>query len=186
MEQLNYSLFLLMNASYDGSNITIARLAAEWPIWITAAIIAVAAFRTPKQHWPQLLCPVTAVGLTLCLAYLIRHIWYHPRPFVIDIGHTYLAHEANASFPSNHSSLLFAIAFGLLLTRGMRVYGLIILTLACIVGWARVYVGVHFPLDILGAILLALVINLVCRSFFQRCIVPRAWWHRFSGRFQPR
>ncbi|MGO4330432.1 phosphatase PAP2 family protein, partial [Cupriavidus sp. M-11] len=80
-----------------------------------------------------------------------------PRPFMAGIGHTYLAHAADASFPSDHVTLLATLGFVLVRARsaGLRVSGAGLLAAAAATGWARVYLGVHFPLDIAGAFALA-------------------------------
>jgi undecaprenyl-diphosphatase len=88
---------------------------------------------------------------------------FFPRPFEL-LGFTPLAPmDPNASsFPSGHASYMFAITFYLLLanrkeSKGARFTGWIFLGLAVIVGLARIYVGVHWPLDIVGGILAGLL-----------------------------
>ncbi|RBL67706.1 phosphatase PAP2 family protein, partial [Pseudomonas sp. MWU13-2625] len=53
---------------------------------------------------------------------------------------------------SDHASGMFAMAFALILA-SLRKTGLVMLGLAILVSWARVYLGVHFPFDILGGCL---------------------------------
>jgi undecaprenyl-diphosphatase len=45
-------------------------------------------------------------ALFLLINQVIILLWQHPRPFVIGLGHTYLAHAADSSFPSDHLTLL--------------------------------------------------------------------------------
>jgi undecaprenyl-diphosphatase len=56
----------------------------------------------------------------------------------------------DSSFPSNFATVLFAIAFSLMLKN--RRWGSVYLALALIGGFARVFVGIHYPLDILGGV----------------------------------
>lgn len=46
---------------------------------------------------------------------VIGVIWPHPRPFMIGVGHTFLAHAADSSFPSDHATLFSAVTLTLLM-----------------------------------------------------------------------
>jgi undecaprenyl-diphosphatase len=81
---------------------------------------------------------------------LIGLVWQHPRPFMIGLGHTFLPHAPDSSFPSDHVTVLSGVALTLLLGGARRLGGLTLLA-GVAVAWARVFVGVHFPLDMLGA-----------------------------------
>jgi undecaprenyl-diphosphatase len=82
---------------------------------------------------------------------------------VVGIGHTHLFHAPDASFPSNHAVFCFAAAFSLWSNGIRKRIGWILFGLACLVCWARVYLGVHFPFDMVGGLLVgwaaAVVVN---------------------------
>lgn len=102
-----------------------------------------------------------AAGIALLLNQAAGLIWFHPRPFMEGIGHSYLVHAAENSFPSDHGAVVFAVALGLLSQAASRKAGLFMVVLAVVVAWSRVYLGVHYPIDMLGALasaLLALVL----------------------------
>lgn len=95
-----------------------------------------------------------AVILALALSYLLGLVYYHNRPFVDFAVTQLLAHEADASFPSDHTTFIFAIAASYVFNASTRTLGLF-LSLVCLVsGMARVFAGVHYPFDILGGLLL--------------------------------
>jgi undecaprenyl-diphosphatase len=71
-----------------------------------------------------------------------------------------LAQTPETSFPSDHATLLFALALALVLNPVTRQLGGVMLVLAVAVAWSRVYLGVHFPLDMAGALLVALAATL--------------------------
>src|SRR5699024_4891506 len=111
----------------------------------------------------------------ISIAWVIRFSWEHPRPFVIGIGHTLMHHAASSSFPSFHVTVMFAIAFGLWLLTLFRRVAWVIFGLTLLVAWARIYVGVHYPIDMAGAVIVAGVST--CSVFF-----AVSWWRRMYRR----
>jgi undecaprenyl-diphosphatase len=91
-----------------------------------------------------------AAGLALVLNVPVRAIVQRPRPFVAhpDRVHLLMSHQANGSFASDHATFTMAVAVGLLLVN--RRLGLVGVGLACLEGLLRVFVGVHYPTDVLG------------------------------------
>jgi undecaprenyl-diphosphatase len=76
---------------------------------------------------------------------------------MIGLGHTLIPHVADSSFPSDHLTLWWAVAFSFLLQRGHRSIGIGLALLGVPIAWARIYLGVHFPFDMFGAISVALL-----------------------------
>ena len=98
---------------------------------------------------------IIALCLAMGIAVLIHHLMPMPRPFVVGIGHTWLSHIADASFPSNHGTYTFTFALALLYWLNKKGYGTLLLLCALAIAWSRVYLGVHFPLDMLGGLIVA-------------------------------
>lgn len=132
----------------------IAWLSALWGAWACAAALAWVAWkRRPERGY--LATVVAGAILASLLSHAIAAHFDVPRPFVAGWVPAYISHRASAATPSTHATVMFFIAFALLFREGLRRLGGAMLALACIVGWARIYVGVHFPLDILAGITLA-------------------------------
>ncbi len=81
---------------------------------------------------------------------IIGFLWDRPRPFVAHPRSVHLiVHSgSDASFPSDHAAVAFAIAWVLVVFH--RRLGIVALLLAASMSYARVYVGVHYPGDVLG------------------------------------
>ncbi|HET7336422.1 MAG TPA: phosphatase PAP2 family protein [Candidatus Nitrosotalea sp.] len=80
-----------------------------------------------------------------------------PRPVPLSSNNVLLPNETDPSFPSGHAVIVSAGAIILLLrfNRGKQVIASIILAIeAALVAYSRVYVGVHYPLDVFAGILL--------------------------------
>jgi len=94
--------------------------------------------------------------IALAANFTIAALWYHPRPFELGIGNQLIAHAAETSFPSDHATILFAVAFSLLAFGAARLWAWLALVAAVAVAWARVWLGIHWPLDMLGSMGVAL------------------------------
>jgi len=83
-----------------------------------------------------------------------------------------LQHISNCSnsfsFPSNHASNTFA--FALLGTLCFRNWILLVYTLALMIGYSRVYLGVHYPSDILGGAVLGSCMGLLGYKIYLTCL----------------
>lgn len=94
-----------------------------------------------------------ALVLGVVASHLIGMGFYRPRPFVAGLGEALMYHRPNAAFPSNHALVFSAYASTLLLLRRYWL-GTAIFAVGVLVGLARIYLGVHYPGDILGGFLL--------------------------------
>lgn len=77
---------------------------------------------------------------------------------MIGLGHTFIPHAADASFPSDHASIFSAVALTLVFGYVRSLTGWAILALGMGVAWARIFLGVHFPFDMLGAVVVVCVV----------------------------
>jgi len=97
---------------------------------------------------------LAAAGLALLVNVIVSHVWFRIRPFVAhpNTVHLLLSHSKDASFPSDHASAAFAIT--LVLLTAHRKMGAAALAFAVVMSYARVYVGDHYPGDVLtGAVI---------------------------------
>ena len=134
----------------------------------------------------------TAVLLVICLigSFILGSMFYENRPFVDHPDAVLiLNHAADASFPSDHAVGTMALACGILYYRWnlgtWMVYGSIL------VGISRVFVGNHYPGDILGAFILVWILTALYNKLLRRGVVrvykglDRRLMHAYMKRFQP-
>jgi membrane-associated phospholipid phosphatase len=91
-----------------------------------------------------------AGGAALLLAHVAKAIADRPRPYEVMADAVLRQPPAHgSSFPSSHTAVTVAVAIALLpfLARPLAA---VAIGYAVLVGWSRVYLGVHYPLDILG------------------------------------
>ncbi len=105
-------------------------------------------FRSREEKRAALLI-TTGIALSLAISAIISSFYYHPRPFVAGVAKALFYHPPDTSFPSDGATTVFALAFMVLFIRWYR-SGTILFVYASLVGLARIFCGVHWPLDILG------------------------------------
>lgn len=104
-----------------------------------------------KNQQAAVLSSLSSVGIANGLVELCNNHYFRLRPFaVLDESQVHLLfyRPTDSSFPSNFTSMLFALAVPVLITN--RKYGLVLLTIALVGGFARIFVGIHYPLDVLA------------------------------------
>ena len=101
-------------------------------------------------------------AINLFLSFLIGLVYYVPRPFVTNKVNLLLPHTPDASFPSDHVIGTMSIALGI--NNWFKIYGRILILLSCIVGISRVYVGHHYPFDVVGGIVVSVIANYCFKS----------------------
>ena len=137
------------SAFLDLLGVVLAKFAPE--IW--ALIFLVMWFWPPWRQTRARRAVIYAVVsgvVALAINVIVSHVTpYRARPFVLEphIVHQLITHPRDTSFPSDHAAGSFGFAVGLLFA-GLS-DGLWALLLALAVAWARVYVGVHWPTDVL-------------------------------------
>ena len=101
-----------------------------------------------------------AAVVALVLVQPIADAAREQRPFVNHPEvHKLIAHSADFGFPSDHATGAGAIAAGLLFLSWRL--GLVTTVIAFLIAFSRVYVGVHFPQDVLAGLALGAVVAVI-------------------------
>ncbi|ARG99033.1 undecaprenyl-diphosphatase [Legionella micdadei] len=178
MEQINLSWFTAINAGANlhGFALGLAVFAAKYLVYFVVLGLAILWLRGEPKHRNTLLLAFGGCLIALFINWVIGLIWYHPRPFVLGVGHTYLHHAPDSSFPSDHTTGLCAISFVFLWREKVRsAITLLLLVVALCTAWARIYVGLHYPFDILGSMAVALFSTLIMiylAPLFEKHVMP--------------
>lgn len=129
---------------------------AKYLIYFIIAAAAVCFFTIEKSRRRELFIFATVTLLpTYILAKILSFLFYNPRPFVVGNFAPLVQHVADNGFPSDHTLLASAVA--LIIFRFKRKWGIFLLALALIVGFSRVFAGVHHFIDIFGSFVVSVV-----------------------------
>lgn len=139
---------------------------------------AVATGRLRPSHLA--LCVLSAL-LAQLLAHALTRAWDAPRPFMLGLSPNHLEHGERGGFPSAHASVMFALAVALWLAGARRLHWLSATALAALTGWARVFAGAHFPLDVAGGAVLGLTVAWLCSVGHAAVIRAPSIFHRRFG-----
>jgi undecaprenyl-diphosphatase len=66
-----------------------------------------------------------------------------------------LAHGPENSFPSDHTTFILTVGFALITTHAAPTWGKLVSISGALVARARIYLGLHFPVDMLASALIA-------------------------------
>ncbi|MBP9717958.1 phosphatase PAP2 family protein [Candidatus Gracilibacteria bacterium] len=158
---LDYRLFTFFNglagqwAWFDA----LAVIAADYMIFFMVAGIAGYVFYEKNQDrgFYNVIKMMVAILISRgVLVTIVRIILVRARPFMAASVTQLLSQSPlEQSFPSAHASMMFALA-GSMYCADKR-WGVVYLVLATVSGLARIIVGIHFPLDILGGAVLGIL-----------------------------
>ncbi len=152
---LNELLFTLIN-SFAGQNQV---LDYTMMFFTGAGIIIIAAIALFTKDKLLIIKSIAAGLLAYALSFLVKISYYTPRPFVENPAvHLLTMHDPDPSFPSTHT--LIAVTLATVIYQHNKKLGIISFLIALIVGFSRVYVGVHYPSDVFWSSLIGITIGL--------------------------
>jgi undecaprenyl-diphosphatase len=156
--RLDIEAFKAIN-NFAGNNIFLDRfgiITAKYSIIVFIGLLAYLWFKS-RKHKSIILFSGYSAALGLCLNFLITRLYFRPRPFMEHIGRILISHAPETSFPSDHTTLMLSSALVFLYFERTKKIGVILSLLGIVGGLARVFCGLHFPFDILGSALIALI-----------------------------
>jgi undecaprenyl-diphosphatase len=158
---IDKSIFLFFNATLTHPllDYTMPRI-TDLKFWIIPGLIAAAIFvirSIRAKETKKAFIVLGLIALTVAISdpvssQILKKLFARPRPcnpdFFVEGGRFLLGMWGSRSFPSSHSMNMFAVAT--LLTCFYPKRWMYFIAFASLIGYTRVYCGVHYPFDVLG------------------------------------
>ncbi|MBW2992322.1 phosphatase PAP2 family protein [Candidatus Woesearchaeota archaeon] len=104
--------------------------------------------------------------IVLIIDFLINLVYYRARPFVDYNVNLLVMQKPTASFPSLHA--MTAFLFAQLFYFWNKRYSVLVYLLAFLVAFSRIWLGVHYPLDVVGGVALGIIIAFITDYLFEK------------------
>lgn len=167
-DQATHHALLEHVATWAAAHLAVVLLATLALGWTGAALRDLRA--NHQVSWRLVQLPLYT-GLTLAIGLavnqLLGHAWFRPRPYdTLTAIHPLLPPSADPSFPSDHATFAAALTLAVLPT--LPWLGRLLLVEGVLLVVSRVAVGLHYPGDVFGGLLIALAAAMVADQVIVR------------------
>jgi undecaprenyl-diphosphatase len=165
INQWDKDLFLYLNGFHNTLWDYTMTLFTLTPVWIPfyLVILAIIVKKYGKKSLWIFLCVALLILFADQFSGILKHTVKRLRPSndpeISQLAHVFFTKGGLYGFVSAHAANTFSFAtFSILLFRN-RLYTIFILVWAMLIAYSRIYLGVHYPGDILGGIILGILIG---------------------------
>ena len=168
MATADENLFLWINGiagNFSPLDNVVRWIASDYLVPVAMALTLVALWftgqneRARMRHQIGLFVALASMGLSSLSVFIINAVYFRPRPFDtpgLDVELLFYR-PTDSSFPSNSAAAAVAIATAVWAVN--RPVGVFLIAAAALYGFGRVYVGVHYPLDIAAGAAIGVVVT---------------------------
>lgn len=112
-------------------------------------------FRVFLEKKKEILIVFFSAFLAYFASVILKTLFHTARPFILLPGVSSLFGQSGYAFPSGHATFFGALAFSIFFMH--KKAGYVFMLFALLIGIARIASGVHFPIDILGGLILGAI-----------------------------
>lgn len=164
MSSINVDLFYFINHSlqnplFDAIMPFVTELGSFVAMLAICIIVIILSIVFKKQTIKRiaLMCLLSLL-IADGIALILKNIICEPRPF-ITFGNVHLlvVEDDPFSFPSGHTTSTFAVVGFLVFKLRNKLWSVILILFGIVIGFSRIYVGVHYPLDVIAGMILGVL-----------------------------
>ena len=118
-----------------------------------------------KKKWKEIIFVPVSASIAWFFSFVLKILIQEPRPFRVLETATPLITETGFSFPSGHATFFMALAVAIFFLN--KKTGYIFILSALLIGIARIFAGIHYPLDIFSGFILGFMVVWIFKIFFK-------------------
>ncbi len=152
---------------------------AEYSGYFLILLLFIFLLLKSKKKYSVMILETILAGILsrIVISNIIRAIYYRPRPFIAHQVNLLLEHGAEGSFPSGHAAFFFAISTIVYFFN--KKAGIFFLVISFLMGIARVFVGIHYPRDILAGIFIGVISAWLINKYLKE-VITKLWQKKFN------
>ncbi len=166
---MDFLIFQKMN-SLAGKSVCLDGLGiffAEYLGYVLVVILLLFLLKDWKKYWLMTVKGLSAAILArFGFTEIIRFFWERSRPFVENQVNLLFSHEATGSFPSGHAAFYFALSTIVYFYN--KKAGIFFLIASFLISISRIFVGVHWPSDILAGAIIGIFSGWLIAKIFKK------------------
>jgi undecaprenyl-diphosphatase len=138
---------------------------AEYTLCIAGLFFLILLFW--KRNWLMVISAAISVILSrLVIAEIIKNLLDRARPYVVlETAKKIITENQDfQSFPSGHMAIFFAISMAVYFFN--KKIGIVFFIASILIGLARIFVGIHWPSDILGGAVIGIISSIIIVKLF--------------------
>jgi undecaprenyl-diphosphatase len=172
LAEIDISVFFFINQGMRNSffDLVMPFITSEAP-FVFLPLILLLFLKEKKKIWPVLIAGLLSIAFADAAGHIVKDLAMRQRPCsALDNVHLLVGCGKAYSFPSSHASNAFAFAMTmtLLLRNSLRPF---FITVAMLIAFSRVYVGVHYPSDVLVGVILGTGAAYISSWVYRRVII---------------
>ena len=140
---------------------------ADYLLWIVVGILIIL-FLIKKTRIMAIVAGASIILGRYVVVEIIKRLYSRPRPYLILDGVKKIISENHdyQSFPSGHATIFFALATAIYFFN--KKWGIVSFVAAILVGISRIFVGVHWPLDVLAGAIVGIISGVIVNLIFKK------------------
>jgi len=177
MFQLDYQIFYLINQTWTHPLLDLTMpIISDFRLWLPLIIPLFLYLIFGQQGKERKLTFLMLAAVAFSDPFssrFLKKIFDRPRPCCVERNPRLLTGcKKSRAFPSSHAVNTSAVASVVFFEKGWK-YGLPLLAISAVVSYSRVYLGVHYPLDVVGGMLIGIIIGFAASRIAE--IILKSW-----------